>query len=277
MQQERSERCEVMKPNPVGFAQTIPEGRERLLRGLLLDWDGCLALGPDFRPGAASLLERYRGNCIIISNNSTHRSEDLLERLAAIGVAIDPSLLLVAGEETLGKARALRPSNPLIFANENMRALAGSMGLKSRDDRPADLVVLLRDTEWTYDKLSRAVAALAHGARLLVSNPDLYHPGVNGIPVPETGALLASIRACVELDPNRMDIVGKPSAVMFQKACERLSLHPAECLMVGDNLETDIAGAQRFGMPALHIRPDEASWADKIYAHVSPTLPAKTV
>ncbi len=41
--------------------------------------------------------------------------------------------------------------------------------------------------------------------------------------------------------------MGKPSPAMYQLALERLGTSPVETLVVGDRLETDIAGAQAIG------------------------------
>ncbi|MBR9703510.1 HAD-IA family hydrolase, partial [Candidatus Woesearchaeota archaeon] len=43
----------------------------------------------------------------------------------------------------------------------------------------------------------------------------------------------------------------KPSSLPFQKALEQLNLKPEECLMVGDNSERDIKGAQALGIKTV--------------------------
>jgi 4-nitrophenyl phosphatase len=58
-------------------------------------------------------------------------------------------------------------------------------------------------------------------------------------------------------------VVGKPSPAMYQIALERLGTSPAQTLVVGDRLETDIAGAQAIGCPTALVLsgvtpPDQA-------------------
>jgi ribonucleotide monophosphatase NagD (HAD superfamily) len=91
---------------------------------------------------------------------------------------------------------------------------------------------------------------LRRGARLVVANTDRTHPTRTGV-VPETGALLASIAACVDLDRVEVQIVGKPGPLLFRTALERAGLSPAEAVMIGDNPETDVAGAEQLGIPAI--------------------------
>jgi 4-nitrophenyl phosphatase len=71
--------------------------------------------------------------------------------------------------------------------------------------------------------------------------------------VPETGSLLAALAACVDLAKVKVEIVGKPAAPLFLKACAALNIAPAQALMIGDNPATDVAGAQALGMAALRV------------------------
>ena len=91
---------------------------------------------------------------------------------------------------------------------------------------------------------------LARGLPLIVANPDLTHPGEDG-PVIETGALLALLEACVP--GARSCVAGKPSAHLFRVALGPVA--PEAAVMIGDNPDTDIAGARRLGMPSIHVGP----------------------
>jgi putative hydrolase of the HAD superfamily len=53
--------------------------------------------------------------------------------------------------------------------------------------------------------------------------------------------------------------IRKPDARIFQLACERLEVAPNNCLMVGDNLEADIAGAKSIGMQAVWMSEEKRS------------------
>lgn len=47
--------------------------------------------------------------------------------------------------------------------------------------------------------------------------------------------------------------VGKPDPKIFQWICQRLAVKPAECVMVGDNPERDVAGAIAAGMRSVLV------------------------
>jgi len=54
--------------------------------------------------------------------------------------------------------------------------------------------------------------------------------------------------------------LGKPDAEMFELACQRLNIQPAELLHVGDDPLRDVMGAQQAGVQALWINRFESSW-----------------
>ncbi len=220
---------------------------------VLLDWDGCVALGNRPQPAALELLVQHRGRVAIVSNNSSNLPEDFAAILAQAGVDLPPARILLAGVEALIRAAEMDSKRVLVLGDGRMRAHARRLGLSLvRED--ADLVVLLRDTRFSYARLEAAANSLKDGARLVVANPDLTHPGLYGRLTPETGALLAALTACLPAAPP-MEVIGKPAPRLFQRAVETLGVDPARTVMIGDNPATDIAGALAFGLQGVWIGP----------------------
>lgn len=240
--------------------------------GILLDWDGCAAVAN--RPGrdALAFIARHASRLAIVSNNSTLLPEDIAGILNQSGVPFPPARVFLAGVEALAYATGLSAGRALVLASPRMKALAHRVGM-SMVRADADVVVLLRDTRFSYAKLERAVHSLMRGARLIVANPDMTHPGAGGTVVPETGALLAAIGACVDLSRIDIQFIGKPSPFLFERACAALKIAPESAVMIGDNLETDIEGARRLGMPGILLAPGAPpSFADLGAADHEPRL-----
>ena len=90
------------------------------------------------------------------------------------------------------------------------------------------------------------------------------------------GRLLGMISVCTEDVPQVWDEtplgrefdatvfscdvgVSKPDPRIYEIACERLGVEPAECLFVGDGANDELPGAERVGMTAVQLRmPGEA-------------------
>jgi HAD superfamily hydrolase (TIGR01450 family) len=243
----------------MGFqrAITAPQTARDLVAqasGILLDWDGCAAMSNRPHADAMSFIQQFRTRIAIVSNNSTDRPEDISAILKANGVMLPPSQIFLAGTEALHYASTLRKERVMILGTPRMKAVGHQLGLNLVQSN-ASTIVLLRDTRFSYPKLERAVDALAKGAKLIVANSDTTHPGPDGRLVPETGALLAAIAACVDLSGADIRYVGKPFSVLFEKACLALRTAPDAAVMVGDNLKTDIEGASRIGMTSVLVSP----------------------
>ncbi len=248
-------------PGDVAARPALAPARRALgqAKALLLDWDGCVANGGVVDPAAARLIARWRGAVAIVSNDSAHLPDAIAATLARAGADVPPERIVLAGVEALRVAADRGAARALILGSPALRAYGRRIGLElTRED--ADLVVLLRDTRFTYARLERAANALRRGARLIVANPDVTHPGRRGAVVPETGALAAALLACVPtIEPL---VVGKPEPLLFRRACTALGVSPYEAVMVGDNPDTDLKGAVALGMGSILVGPAGLSLSD---------------
>lgn len=231
------------------------------VNGFLFDLDGCLYRGNSALPGAVALLEylRREGKRIaFVSNNSTQEAREISDRLNRLGIRAEPDEVIVpmgyVGSFILER---YGPSSVYSLAGSPvLRSLEASGHSIAKDgDARCDVVLVARDVEFSYGKLESASRFLAAGAFLVATNADTSHPGEAGYPVPETGALLAALLA---VSNKTCAIIGKPETFLFGKALESLCLSPAEALMVGDNLHTDIVGAKQAGMRTVWINTEGA-------------------
>ncbi|MEC5324455.1 HAD-IIA family hydrolase [Aurantimonas sp. A3-2-R12] len=225
------------------------------LEGYLLDLDGTLVTGGVALPGAAWLLDRLEGQFAIVSNNAEHTPGDLSRRLRRIGLPVGPEHIVLAGTAAVDRvARDCPGARVLLLGSRALHRYARKRGLRPATER-CDVVLVGRDTRFSYRKLASAATAVSSGAELYVACPDGSHRGPDGQPVPEAGALAAAILACAGRDDYH--VVGKPESLLFRLGCERLGVAPTKALMIGDNPATDGAGARRLGMRFLRVRPGD--------------------
>lgn len=250
--------------------------RKRLAQaeGVLLDWDGCIAIDGKPDPAALRLIAERPGRVAIASNNSTHLPEDFSAMLARWGVSLPAERVILAGVEALKRAHEIGAQRVMVVGDGRMKAYGHSQGLNIVQDN-ADLIVLLRDPRFTYTRLERAANALKAGAQLIIANPDVTHPGRNGRLVPETGALLAALIACVGAEAPAMEIIGKPNPRLFERACRALQIEPQRAVMIGDNPATDIAGAHAFGLTGILIGAAAGLSFDDLLAHPMSEAPRR--
>lgn len=227
-------------------------GLDLSAKGYLVDLDGTLVSGGHPLPWARELLSRIAGRFVIVSNDAEHTSRQLARMLHGFGLEVSPARIVLAGESAIRLVADERPgARVLLLASPALRRYASGLGLQLTDDS-ADIVLVGRDRSFSYQSIQRAAAALHRGASLIVANPDGRHPGPDGSPVPETGALAAAILAAAGHPPYR--VVGKPQPELFREGLERLGCDAADVVMIGDNPETDGVGARAAGMTFFPIR-----------------------
>lgn len=221
-------------------------------RGILLDWDGCVAIENRIVPQAIELILSHRDKVAIVSNNSSALPHDFVEILQHHGITLAIDRIILAGAEAMLAVSSEKSARVYLLASQRMQNYASDLGIVL-DDQAPDIVVLMRDDTFSYEKLALAANALLSGARLVVANTDLSHPGAGRRVVPETGALLAALMACTGNADMGWQQIGKPGPTLFSKACMALGVKASDAVMIGDNPQTDGEGAALAGIPAILI------------------------
>lgn len=233
----------------------------RQLENLILDMDGVLWHGDIPMPGLAHFFETLRRleiGFVLATNNATRIATQYTKKLAGFGVAIPPELILTSAEATAGHLQRQYPEGATVYAageiglHEALRShgftLLPDEGFVGPDAR-ADVVVVGLSRFVCWDQLASAAYLIQHGARFVGTNADATFPSEVG-PVAGAGALLAFVETASGVAP---EIVGKPERAMFEEALRRLGARPDNTAVVGDRLETDIAGGQATGLHTILV------------------------
>jgi HAD superfamily hydrolase (TIGR01450 family) len=220
-------------------------------RAVLCDLDGCLVSGETALPGAPTFAEQAGGRMMVLSNNSTDTAASLSARLARGGLALAPERIVLAGVAAIESVARRAPAARVFVCGSGATVgYAFECGLQPDEIAP-QYVILTRDAGFTYGRLQAVLGYLKRGAGLVVANADATHPGVDGVPVPETGALLAAVSEC--LPEQGFELIGKPEPALFHMALDRLGASPDDAVLIGDNPATDGAGARAAGIDFIQI------------------------
>jgi 4-nitrophenyl phosphatase len=217
------------------------------IKAIILDMDGVLwrdnePIGD--LPAIFSEIDRRGWHVTLATNNATRTISQYVVKLSNFGVQIQPEKIINSAHAAAIYLRKLFPGGGNVYC-VGESALSDTLleeGFKiSTDDVVA--VVAAMDRQLTYQKLLQATLLIRSGAKFIATNPDRTFPTPAGL-VPGTGATLAALEAASEVSPV---VVGKPAPEMYQIAMQRMGSSPENTLVVGDRLETDIAGAQNIG------------------------------
>jgi 4-nitrophenyl phosphatase len=218
----------------------------------ILDVDGVLVRDRDPIPGAKEALKelRRRGKVVLLTNNSTRSRAETARRLAELGFPVSPQEVVTSSY--VAARYLLENFGPCRVWTIGERGLAEELELAGHElaePEEADWIVAGMDRGLTYDKLKRALRGLTRGARFLATNRDATFPTPEGL-VPGAGAVVGAIEG-MGFPPEL--VVGKPSPTAFRVALEVVGVPGERALMVGDRLETDIAGAARLGIDTVLV------------------------
>jgi len=242
-------------------------------RGVVLDVDGTVVRGDEPIPGAAEGLDRLgRADLrrLFVSNNPTKRPPAYAERLRRAGFDAHPDEIVTAGTITTDYLADNHADDALFVVGED--ALVDQLTdveLSVVDDETrADTVVVSIDRTFDYDRLCAALRACKDESVTLVgTDPDMVIPAAEG-DLPGSGAIINAVAGVVGRDPDVM--LGKPSESAQRIVRERLGFPAADCLVVGDRLDTDIALGERAGMTTALVRTGVTDDCDLERSNVQP-------
>ena len=229
-------------------------------RAYLLDLDGTLYSGDGAIPGAPEALARLRKQGIPyrLVTNTTRRSRAMLvQRLRDYGFEVSAEAVftaILAGTDVVKGAgyRCVAPFVPQP-ALSDMQDLELCGGTSGRVPSRAPEAVLVGDLgeHWTFALLQEAFGYLMSGAALIALSRDRYwhHAGQLAL---DAGPFVAAL----EYASGKSAVVaGKPSIGFYAAALRSLGLDTmASAVMVGDDLWSDVQGAQRAGLQGWLVR-----------------------
>lgn len=219
-------------------------------KGYLFDLDGTIYRGENVIPGAPEALAALRADgarVAFLSNKPLELAASYAAKLTRLGIPTSEEAVL---NSSIVMARYLSRSAPdarvYLIGEEPLAAeLRRCSVALVTDPLVATHVVVSWDRQFTYRKLDDALQAIRRGARFIATHPDRTCP-VDGGEVADAAGMIGAIEGvtgkAVEL------VTGKPSPVTVQEALDLLGLSAADCIMVGDRLETDIRMGQEAGM-----------------------------
>lgn len=227
----------------------------RRVRAVLLDMDGVLYVGDRALPGVQELLgylETTGRRWLCVTNNSSRTSTTFSEKLAGMGITVEPKNILGSAEATANWLAGQSPNGAkvIMMGEASLRGALEAKGFELVDDPfAADIAVASIFFGINYETLTRMTLAIRNGARFVATNPDPTLPTERG-QAPGTGSIVALLTVSGGRPP---EYVGKPYPGMYEQAIRRVDGRPETTLMVGDRYETDIEGAARLGMPTAGV------------------------
>ncbi|WP_428940756.1 HAD-IIA family hydrolase [Fontivita pretiosa] len=226
---------------------------------VLLDLDGTVYHEDHPLPGAVQLIRALQeaGRRFACLSNSAASPLRVMDRLHLMGVDLEPDQIYTAAAAACDYvleeyARPGRQPRVFNLATESVQEmLQGMVEWVQTAGEPCD-VVLAGAPSNVYATEERQRIALqllrrGSGTALVGLSADRVYPSPRGLEF-GSGALCAMLSYAANVQPI---FCGKPQPVFFMELCRRLGVSPAGCILIGDNIESDVVGAKAVGMATV--------------------------
>lgn len=218
---------------------------------VLLDLDGTVYAGSRPVPGAAAAVAACRERGVplrFVTNNASLPPQEVADHLARTDVPASADEVRTSSQAgaLVVRRRCGEGARVLVVGGPGVAHACREAGLEpvtSADDAPvAVLQGFGPDVGWA--QLTEAAYAIRAGATWVATNTDTVLARERGLAL-GNGSLVAAVRTATGAEPV---VAGKPQSPLLEAAADG-----RRALVVGDRLDTDVAGARAAGMSSLWV------------------------
>lgn len=214
----------------------------------MLDLDGTLYVGEQPVAGAGEAVGALKASGLTlryVTNTTRVPRRAVVERMQKLGFLAEEGEVFTPA---WAAARLIEGRSCLALVNESLHEDLGRVRLT--EDSPEVVLVGDLGEDFTYARLDAAFRCLMEGAELVALQKNRYWQSGGGLSL-DAGPFVAALEYA---SGKRAFVVGKPEESFFRIALEDMRLRANEVAMVGDDAETDVAGAKKAGLWGILVR-----------------------
>ncbi|KAM9324836.1 phospholysine phosphohistidine inorganic pyrophosphate phosphatase [Gastrophryne carolinensis] len=240
------------------------------VRAVLLDVSGVLydSGGPEGGAaiaGSVHAVERIRQAGLKLrfcTNESQATRSQFVRKLQRFGFSISEEEVTAPGPAAtrLMKERGLRPH---LLVHDD---LLPEFEMVNKSD-PNCVVIGDAAENFSYNNVNKAFQVLIGLEKpILISlGKGRYYKETDGLKL-DVGAYMKALEYACDVTA---EVVGKPSKSFFQSAIDEMGVKPEEAVMIGDDVVSDIGGAQKCGIRAVLVRTGKYRPSDETHPQVT--------
>ncbi|MCB5184822.1 TIGR01458 family HAD-type hydrolase [Methylobacillus gramineus] len=239
------------------------------VNAVLFDLDGVLHIGNSPIVGAIETVDllRVRGiSCRFLTNTSTLSRKSMQQKIMGMGFYVSPEEIISAPEAALRYLEQLGdPVCRFLLADDVKQDF--SHFRQSRTKVEYIVIGDIGDT-WSYEILNEVFTCLRNGAKLIAIHKNRFWQTGEGLKM-DIGGFIEGLEYASGTEAM---IIGKPATAFFEIALADLKLPPSEVLVIGDDIDADIGGAQKAGLRGILVRTGKFSQSYLESSAIKPDL-----
>lgn len=223
---------------------------------ILLDLDGTLYVGNQALPGAIDCLAHLRERGIalrFLTNTTTKSQRELVAQVQSMGFQLDADELISAPVAAKLELHSLQRAvdRPLRIWPLVADAIKTDFSEFAWDEEHPDYIVLGDIGErWDLPLINRLFNAMHSGAELIALHKGRFWQTNNGLK-PDIGFFVAGLEY---VSSKTARVMGKPDRDFYQRVLDSAKCNVQDALMVGDDIDSDVGGAQALGIKGCLVK-----------------------
>nr|CAD7576854.1 unnamed protein product [Timema californicum] len=232
-----------------------------------LDISGVLKDGGSVIPGSLEAFHKLQNSGLpvkLVTNETQETKRSLALSLSSLGYDVNERDILppCPAVVKLLKEQGLRPH---LLVHPNV------LGEFQELDQSNPNCVVIGDASdnFTYKNLNTAFKILINmpKPRLFTLGRGRYYREQSGLLVLDVGVFTAALEYAADV---KAEVIGKPQPDFFHSAILEMGIKPEEVVMVGDDVVSDIGGAQSCGLKGVLVRTGKFRPSDECHPYVQP-------
>ncbi|WP_150049974.1 MULTISPECIES: TIGR01458 family HAD-type hydrolase [Methylomonas] len=241
------------------------------VRGMLFDLDGVFFVGCEAIPGGAELLVGLKARGIpyrFVTNTTTLSRANMAVKLQAMNLPIQAEEIISAPYAALLHLRrnGYRACQ-LLLADQVCKEFSE---FSCDSEQPQAVVIGDIGSAWSYALLNQVFQRVMAGSELIALHKGKFWQTEAGLQL-DIGAFVTGLEYATG---KAATVIGKPSPAFFSAALAELDLPAHQVAMVGDDIDSDVGGAQQAGLKGMLVKTGKYREA---YAQASGVTPDATL
>jgi len=219
----------------------------------LIDLDGVLYVGGSPVPGAIDTISYLRENDYpfrFVSNTTRKSRMTISRQLESMGFEIPASYIFTPSMAAVSYIAGKGGTEAAILTTPDVSAEMGCEGIQNREQSTKFVIVGDGGDLFNYPVLNNAFRNIIGGAELIALEKDRYWMGNDGLML-SAGPFVAALEYATG---TRAVVIGKPTPEFFMRSLASMNAAPSRTVMIGDDVETDIGGAEAAGLRGILVR-----------------------
>ena len=236
----------------------------------VLDMDGTFYLGDRIIDGALDFIHRVEETgrrFLFFTNNASRISSFYKDKLAKMGLEVEESEIVTAGDVTIEYLKSFYPGKRVYLNGTPLLEQSfEKAGILLVQENP-DVAVQSFDKTLTYEKLEKICTFVRNGVPFIGTHMDINCPTEDGF-IPDCGAMCDLITSSTGKKPKYL---GKPCKETLDMVLKITGCSVDEIAFVGDRIYTDVATGVNNGAKGFLVLTGEADMETVAQSDVEPT------